>query len=68
MFFRLYHKSYHLYTNTLQGWLAWSGVNAVTWVLAFVLAEIIPFFSDMLSLIGALFGPSILCYHLLVTY
>ncbi|KAJ7843257.1 transmembrane amino acid transporter protein-domain-containing protein [Mycena leptocephala] len=56
VFFRLYHKSYHLYTNTLQGWLAWSGVNAVTWVLAFVLAEIIPFFSDMLSLISALFG------------
>ncbi|KAJ6486265.1 hypothetical protein DFH09DRAFT_1106164 [Mycena vulgaris] len=35
-----------------QGWLTWSAVNAVTWVLAFIIAEIIPFFSDMLSLLS----------------
>ncbi|KAJ7107919.1 transmembrane amino acid transporter protein-domain-containing protein [Mycena epipterygia] len=55
VFFRLYPKSHHRYSNTVQGWLTWSGIIAVTWVFAFVIAEIIPFFSDMLSLMSSLF-------------
>lgn len=55
IFFRVYHQSHHKYSNTLQGWLTWSGVIAATWILAFIIAEVIPFFSDMLSLMSSLF-------------
>ncbi|KAJ7458750.1 transmembrane amino acid transporter protein-domain-containing protein [Mycena galericulata] len=55
VFFRLYPKSHHRYSNTVQGWLTWSGIIAITWVFAFIIAEIIPFFSDMLSLMSSLF-------------
>lgn len=33
----------------------WAGILAVTWVLAFIIAEVIPFFSDLLALMSALF-------------
>jgi hypothetical protein len=56
VFFRIYAKSEHRYSNTLKGWFVWSGIIAITWVLAFIIAEIIPFFSDMLSLMSSLFG------------
>ncbi|KAJ6583488.1 transmembrane amino acid transporter protein-domain-containing protein [Mycena vulgaris] len=55
VFFRLYPKSHHRYSNTIQGWFTWSAIIAVTWVFAFIIAEIIPFFSDMLSLMSSLF-------------
>ncbi|KAJ7659145.1 transmembrane amino acid transporter protein-domain-containing protein [Mycena polygramma] len=55
VFFRLFPKSEHRYTNTVTGWLAWSGIIGATWVLAFIIAEVIPFFSDMLSLMSSLF-------------
>ncbi|KAJ7086824.1 transmembrane amino acid transporter protein-domain-containing protein [Mycena belliarum] len=55
VFLHIYPKSHHAYSNTVQGWLAWSGIIAVTWVFAFIIAEIIPFFSDMLSLMSSLF-------------
>jgi hypothetical protein len=56
VFFRIYANSEHRYSNTWTGWFTWSGIIAVTWVLAFIIAEIIPFFSDMLSLMSSLFG------------
>jgi len=55
VFFRIFPKSEHRYSNTVKGWFVWSGIIAVTWVLAFIIAEIIPFFSDMLSLMSSLF-------------
>ncbi|KAJ7785436.1 hypothetical protein B0H14DRAFT_2958689 [Mycena olivaceomarginata] len=45
VFFRIYAKSEHRYSNTVKGWFVWSGIIAVTWVLAFIIAEIIPFFN-----------------------
>jgi hypothetical protein len=33
----------------------WAGILAATWILAFVIAEVIPFFSDLLALMSALF-------------
>ncbi|WFD02006.1 hypothetical protein MOBT1_000689 [Malassezia obtusa] len=36
-------------------WTVWILINLVTWVLAFVLAEVIPFFSAFLSLEASLF-------------
>ncbi|KZV98582.1 hypothetical protein EXIGLDRAFT_807423 [Exidia glandulosa HHB12029] len=55
--FRLFApSSRHRTHNTLLGWGIWVGLLITTWLAAFVLAEAIPFFSDMLALIGALFG------------
>ncbi|KAK7047771.1 hypothetical protein VNI00_006099 [Paramarasmius palmivorus] len=55
VFFRLFKDSHHRHSNTFVGWSAWSGILAVTWVVAFIIAEVIPFFSDMLSLMSSLF-------------
>ncbi|KAJ7243373.1 transmembrane amino acid transporter protein-domain-containing protein [Mycena haematopus] len=55
IFFRLFRNSKHLYSNTVIGWGTWAGIIAVTWIMAFIIAEIIPFFSDMLSLMSSLF-------------
>ncbi|KAJ7252974.1 transmembrane amino acid transporter protein-domain-containing protein [Mycena rebaudengoi] len=56
IFFHIFPDSEHTRSNTLVGWSAWAGIIAVTWILAFLLAELIPFFSDMLSTICALFN------------
>jgi len=37
------------------GWATWAGIVGSTWILAFIIAEVIPFFSDMLSLMSSLF-------------
>lgn len=42
-------------THTVLGWSVWIGLNALIWVVAFVVAEVIPFFSDLLSLMSSLF-------------
>ncbi|KAJ6598012.1 transmembrane amino acid transporter protein-domain-containing protein [Mycena sp. CBHHK59/15] len=56
IFFRLFRNSEHRYSNTLIGWTSWAGIIAVTWIFAFLISEVIPFFSDMLSLMSSLFG------------
>jgi hypothetical protein len=55
VFFRLFADSRHKHSNTAVGWAAWVGIAAATWTAAFVIAEVIPFFSDMLSLMSSLF-------------
>ncbi|KIJ62406.1 hypothetical protein HYDPIDRAFT_94458 [Hydnomerulius pinastri MD-312] len=55
IFFRIFRSSHHRHSNTLIGWATWVGIVAATWCLAFVIAEVIPFFSDMLSLMSSLF-------------
>ncbi|KAI0263580.1 transmembrane amino acid transporter protein-domain-containing protein [Gloeopeniophorella convolvens] len=55
IFFRVFRDSKHRHSNTLIGWATWAGILFVTWVAAFVIAEVIPFFSDMLSLMSSLF-------------
>lgn len=42
-------------SNTVVGWATWAAILAVTWVFAFIIAEVIPFFSDLLSLMSSLF-------------
>lgn len=56
IFFRIFKSSTHLHSNTIIGWASWTGIVATTWVVAFIIAEVIPFFSDMLSLMSSLFG------------
>ena len=55
VFFRLFAGTRHLGNNTLVGWAGWAAILACTWILAFIIAEVIPFFSDLLSLMSSLF-------------
>ncbi|KAF8191438.1 transmembrane amino acid transporter protein-domain-containing protein [Mycena galopus ATCC 62051] len=55
IFFRLFRNSKHKHSNTLVGWSTWAAIIGVTWIAAFIIAEVIPFFSDMLSLMSSLF-------------
>ncbi|KAF7555304.1 hypothetical protein G7Z17_g2298 [Cylindrodendrum hubeiense] len=52
---RLYKNSIHRYINTPQGWASWIGIVTVFTIIAWVIAETIPIFSDLLSLCSALF-------------
>jgi hypothetical protein len=55
VFFRLFAGTKHLGSHTIVGWGSWAAILACTWVLAFIIAEVIPFFSDLLSLMSSLF-------------
>ena len=55
IFFRIFGKTKHMGSHTVVGWASWAGILAVLWVLAFIVAEVIPFFSDLLSLMSSLF-------------
>lgn len=55
IFFRLFAGTRHMGNNTVVGWAGWAAILAVTWIVAFVIAEVIPFFSDLLSLMSSLF-------------
>ncbi|KAK6380678.1 uncharacterized protein PV06_09840 [Exophiala oligosperma] len=55
VFFRLFEGTRHKSSHTLVGWASWAGILALTWILAFIIAEVIPFFADLLSLMSSLF-------------
>jgi hypothetical protein len=56
IFFRIFNsKSEHRTSHTIKGWTTWALVNGFTWVVAFTIAEVIPFFSDLLALMSSLF-------------
>lgn len=55
VFFRIFAGTRHLGSHTVVGWLTWAAILACTWVVAFIIAEVIPFFSDLLSLMSSLF-------------
>ncbi|EEP81090.1 conserved hypothetical protein [Uncinocarpus reesii 1704] len=55
IFFRLFEGTSHKGNHTVVGWLSWAGILGVTWIFAFIIAEIIPFFSDLLSIMSSLF-------------
>ncbi|KAJ4490609.1 transmembrane amino acid transporter protein-domain-containing protein [Lentinula aciculospora] len=55
VFFRMFRESRHRHSNTVVGWGVWVALVAATWILAWIIGEVIPFFSDMLSLMSSLF-------------
>lgn len=55
IFFRLFEGTHHKGNHTLVAWASWTGILAATWTAAFVVAEVIPFFSDLLSILSSLF-------------
>ncbi|KAJ5220505.1 hypothetical protein N7468_009709 [Penicillium chermesinum] len=52
---RIFAKSPVRYINTKMGWITWLAIITVITVLAFIIAEVIPFFDDLLSISSALF-------------
>jgi Transmembrane amino acid transporter protein len=55
IFFRLFEGTRHKGNHTVVGWASWAAILGLTWVLAFIIAEVIPFFADLLSLMSSLF-------------
>lgn len=52
---RIFKNSPIRFINTKMGWVTWLGLIAVGTVIAFVIAEVIPFFNDLLSISSSLF-------------
>src|SRR3954447_20910368 len=55
IFFRAFEGTRHKGNNTVVGWAAWAGILAGLWIMAWIIAEVIPFFSDLLSIMSSLF-------------
>lgn len=52
---RIYKDSVTRFINTQKGWITWIILISVITLVAWVIAEAIPFFSDLLSICSALF-------------
>ncbi len=59
VFVRVLRGSDHLSANTVTHWAAWLGSVAACAVFSYIVASAIPFFDDLISLVGALFGTPI---------
>lgn len=52
---RVFKNSVIRFVNTPRGWATWLGMIGTVTIIAWVIAEAIPFFSDLLSIISSLF-------------
>ncbi|KAJ5103040.1 hypothetical protein N7532_003569 [Penicillium argentinense] len=52
---KVYRDSIIRYINTKQGWMTWIGLVFTITVIAWVIAEAVPIFSELLSIISSLF-------------
>ncbi|KAI8960492.1 transmembrane amino acid transporter protein-domain-containing protein [Daldinia sp. FL1419] len=52
---RVYRDSVTRFINTTKGWVTWIALITAITILAWVIAEAIPFFSDLLAISSALF-------------
>lgn len=55
VFFRIFDNTRHKGNHTVVGWASWAAILAVLWTLAFIIASVIPFFNDLLSIMSSLF-------------
>ena len=55
IFFNAFQGTRHINSHTLIGWAGWAGILAALWLGAFIIAEVIPFFSSLLSVMSSLF-------------
>lgn len=46
VFFRIFRGSGHMNDHTVVGWLSWAAILLATWILAFIISQVIPFFSS----------------------
>ncbi len=63
MFVRILRGSHHLSHNTPTHWAVWLGTVIFTAILSYVIASAIPFFNDLISLVGSIFGVAF-CFSL----
>ena len=49
VFFRIFKDTKHMAEHTAVGWFSWGGILLGSWILSFIIAEIIPFFSSCKS-------------------
>lgn len=56
IFVRCFRGTRHMTKRTKTSTLAWTGITLTIWVIAWIIAESIPNFNDLLSLISALFA------------
>lgn len=52
---RIYRNSVARYVNTAKGWISWLAVVGIVTLIAWIIAEAIPFFSELLSISSSLF-------------
>ncbi|RSM06598.1 hypothetical protein CDV31_009027 [Fusarium ambrosium] len=52
---RMYHDSIVRFVNTRKGWITWLLLVTIVTFFSWIIAEAIPFFSELLSLAGCLF-------------
>ncbi|KAJ5205849.1 Amino acid transporter transmembrane [Penicillium cf. griseofulvum] len=52
---KIYRDSVVRFVNTAKGWSTWLGLVFVVTILAWIIAEAIPIFSELLSIISSLF-------------
>ena len=52
---RIFANSPIRFINTKMGWLTWLALITAATIVAFIIAEVIPFFNDLLSISSALF-------------
>lgn len=56
LFIRLLKGTSHLTSNSVTHWAVWLGSVGASALAAFVIAEGVPVFDGLISLVGALFG------------
>lgn len=55
IFFRLFEGTRHKGNNTVVGWASWAAILACLWIAAWIIAEVIPFFTTLLAIMSSLF-------------
>ncbi|KAI9713922.1 MAG: hypothetical protein M1820_000652 [Bogoriella megaspora] len=55
IFFSIFQGTKHMGSHTVLGWASWTTILLALWIFAFIIAEVIPFFSYLLSLMSSLF-------------
>ncbi|SPQ24395.1 9e913667-6668-4786-bfba-0f1c4a68793d [Thermothielavioides terrestris] len=56
IFVRVFAGTKHVAKRTTRGFIGWLGVTAAIWIVAWVIAQSIPVFSNLLGLVCALFA------------
>lgn len=55
IFFRLFDGTRHKGNHTTLGWVSWAAILLTLWVCAWVIAEVIPFFTSLMAIMSSLF-------------
>lgn len=56
IYVRLFRDTKHIRSNSPYSWSVWILITLVLWIVAWIIAEAIPVFNDLLGLISALFA------------